>query len=128
MPAWLLHILIFCGITLALAAIAFLQTRRREGSGACCGYCGYDTTGLPSSVCPECGRDLELVGTRRPTRWYRLLPSTRTAIVLHWLLAALILVLSLRAKKYWVTLLIIIQTAIMVGFEEAVREMKRLVV
>ena len=27
-----------------------------------CGKCGYNVRGLPSSTCPECGSDLELVG------------------------------------------------------------------
>ena len=30
-----------------------------------CGRCGYDVRGLPTPVCPECGGDLGVVGTRR---------------------------------------------------------------
>ncbi len=45
----------------ALAAVA-LRTRawHREKvrrRGACCGSCGYELVGLPSPLCPECGRD-----------------------------------------------------------------------
>jgi hypothetical protein len=28
----------------------------------CCGKCGYNVRGLPSSTCPECGSDLDVVG------------------------------------------------------------------
>ena len=30
-----------------------------------CGRCGYSLHGLPSPVCPECGGDTHVVGTRR---------------------------------------------------------------
>ena len=39
-----------------------------------CGRCGYDVRGLPTTICPECGGDLERFGrvrqehVRHPTR------------------------------------------------------------
>ena len=37
-----------------------------------CGRCGYNVRGLPSDVCPECGGDLAVVGTRAGNRtWTR---------------------------------------------------------
>ncbi len=31
-----------------------------------CGHCGYDVRGLPTFICPECGRDLREVGILTP--------------------------------------------------------------
>lgn len=43
-----------------------LQTPRAAQS---CAFCGYLTTGLPSSICPECGQDLNVVGVKQPRSW-----------------------------------------------------------
>ena len=37
----------------------------RRGPPPLCGACGYDTTGLTSLVCPECGADLRAAGITR---------------------------------------------------------------
>ena len=65
----LLALLVIAG----LGAMSIWSRRRpaapqTSGPGARCGSCGYDTTGLTTSLtCPECGADLRRVGiTRRP--------------------------------------------------------------
>jgi len=65
---------------LAAAVIVFLRAQRlpaTDDEEARCGFCGYRTRGLPTSTCPECGRDLNVVGIRRPTSWNRLTPAQR---------------------------------------------------
>ena len=57
-------------VLLALAAVAFVAVRavwfparrRNAVSAPSCGRCGYNTTGLASLTCPECGGDLRAVG------------------------------------------------------------------
>ena len=49
-----------------------------------CGRCGYDVRGLPSRVCPECGGNLRVVGTRR-----RRPPLDRRGWIILWSLAML---------------------------------------
>jgi hypothetical protein len=39
--------------------------QRDPAAPPACGACGYDTTGLTSLTCPECGADLRVVGIRR---------------------------------------------------------------
>jgi hypothetical protein len=46
----------------ALMRAGFLASRFVEGV---CGRCGYSLRGLPTPVCPECGADSLVVGTRR---------------------------------------------------------------
>ena len=43
------------------------------GDEARCGKCGYDVRGLPGSICPECGSDLDEVGRVAPSygRWQK---------------------------------------------------------
>lgn len=64
-------------LPLAAAAILYFaivdwsRTRRAARTlaaspgAALCGRCGYDTRGLPSATCPECGGDLREVGVVR---------------------------------------------------------------
>ncbi len=49
-------------LLLALAGLMwFIKRRRAQGAGTC-GKCGYNVTGLPTFICPECGSDLRDVG------------------------------------------------------------------
>jgi predicted amidophosphoribosyltransferase len=45
-------------IPMLLVAIptAWLWRRDRRHSPGCCPRCGYDLSGTPSGICPECGR------------------------------------------------------------------------
>jgi hypothetical protein len=47
LPAWP------AALSAALGLLALAPRRRRQGS---CTTCGYDLSGLPTGVCPECGR------------------------------------------------------------------------
>jgi hypothetical protein len=53
-------------ICAALAGRALRRGRRRRplvsGASPRCGACGYDTRGLTTLTCPECGSDLRIVG------------------------------------------------------------------
>lgn len=55
-----------------LAALALIclwiwrRTWAKGKDGPTCGRCGYDVRGLPSSICPECGSDLKVVGIVGP--------------------------------------------------------------
>ena len=74
------------GVFIAFTAVIVLVRRwllrgAKPGEDAC-GHCGYLVQGLPSSICPECGSDVEIVGTRRPSWWLNLPPSTRRNIAL----------------------------------------------
>ena len=58
----LLNVWVLVGLTLALAAVVGVRTYRQQQrtwwiDQGCCAACGYDLTGLPTKVCPECGRD-----------------------------------------------------------------------
>lgn len=60
-----------------------LLSRKRVSHGhSACAFCGYFTTGLPTSICPECGKDLNVVGIRRPTRWREFSPGARLGFTL----------------------------------------------
>lgn len=70
----------FFGTGGLLVLLAYLGGRRRRlnpreveqaGGPVGCGQCGYDVRGLPSSICPECGSDLDDVGrlTSRFRKW-----------------------------------------------------------
>jgi len=52
----------------ALVVLWVLGRRRREAATAApvCGACGYNTVGLTSLTCPECGSDLRAVGILTP--------------------------------------------------------------
>jgi hypothetical protein len=47
-----------------------------------CASCGYNVQGLPSSICPECGSDLDIVGRLTPQfrRWQAVPPLLRAAM------------------------------------------------
>ena len=69
------------GYVALLVAVTVLLRKQRlrptDAEEARCGSCGYLTRDLPTSICPECGRDLNVVGTRRATFWNRLTPAQR---------------------------------------------------
>ncbi len=71
-------------VVLAPAVAAWLRRRiMRPGAELpACARCAYIVFGLPTSICPECGTDLYVVGTRRPTFWVRLSPRWRMIILL----------------------------------------------
>ena len=70
-PAGPLLVMVGIGALAALlAAVVVTFVRRRAGRAAAgtapgCAACGYDTTGLTSLTCPECGADLRAVGISR---------------------------------------------------------------
>lgn len=74
----LLCIELLCIVLAALtvAAVLFIRRRRRV-TAPCCRACGYDVRGLPSSICPECGSDLESVGILRPGQSRPMTPAQR---------------------------------------------------
>jgi hypothetical protein len=67
-----LALLIACLPALILFASAIARARSRRASEfieGVCARCGYSLQGLPSgTICPECGADTSIVGTRRPRR------------------------------------------------------------
>jgi hypothetical protein len=66
----LVEILVVAAVVAAIFAVARLlwPPGRRTGlaSEPACGRCGYNTTGLASLRCPECGSDLRAVGIVTP--------------------------------------------------------------
>jgi hypothetical protein len=83
--------LVFIGTGVLLVVLAWAGSRRRRlspkqveagGYPAACGRCGYDLTGLPGRICPECGSDLELVGRLSPRfHLWAAVPVTARTIV-----------------------------------------------
>lgn len=82
----------FFGTGALLVLLAWLGSRRRKlsprqiaagGYPAACGSCGYDLTGLPGHICPECGSDLDLVGRLSP-RFHRWQSVPVTARLIVW--------------------------------------------
>ena len=75
-PAGYFLLFVLIGLAVALVARALSNARggaasspARAGAPPGCGACGYDTTGLASLTCPECGADLRVAGiTRGPTK------------------------------------------------------------
>lgn len=72
----------FAVVTAAIPLARWWLMRGPNPGEQACGHCGYLVFGLPSSICPECGHDLNIVGTRRPSRWLELCPLTRLLICL----------------------------------------------
>jgi hypothetical protein len=87
--------IVFVATGVLLAVLAWAGGRRRKlspkqlaagGIPAACGSCGYDLTGLPGHICPECGSDLDLVGRLSPR--FRLWSNAPvTARVIIWTVA-----------------------------------------
>jgi hypothetical protein len=66
-----LAVLVACLPVLILFASALARARPRTPSDfieGVCGRCGYSLQGLPGTICPECGADTSIVGTRQPRR------------------------------------------------------------
>jgi hypothetical protein len=66
-----LAVLAACLPVLILFASALGRMRTRRPSDfleGVCGRCGYSLHGLPGTICPECGADTSIVGTRQPRR------------------------------------------------------------
>jgi hypothetical protein len=80
-PSWVVGAAALC--MSATAVMLYLRRQRKAAadSEARCGACGYRVFGLPSSICPECGSDLNVVGLRRPPRWNLLSRSARARIL-----------------------------------------------
>src|SRR6188474_1599547 len=66
---------------------------RLSGPAPRCGACGYDTTGLTTLTCPECGADLRAAGiTRgRPTSTPGGFAASAFLFVVLWAVCGLIL-------------------------------------
>ena len=83
----------FVAFTVAILLVRRWLMRGAKPGEDACGHCGYLVRGLPSSICPECGSDITVVGTRRPSWWLNLLPAKRrnmTLVVWHlWWLGAI---------------------------------------
>ena len=86
-------------------------TRPAGQENASCGYCGYSVEGLPSRTCPECGRDLDVVGIRRRSPWWVFSAGTRLLLsllsfTLAYALAAILIWIPfdthLRPGRFWV--------------------------
>jgi hypothetical protein len=60
--ALLLLLVLLCGFALGL----IYRRGGKQVSEPSCGKCGYCVRGLESSICPECGSDLRVVGILRP--------------------------------------------------------------
>ena len=87
----LLILLLTSSLAVLLAVVVFSSGRRAmrgatapgAGAGApSCGACGYDTTGLTSLTCPECGADLRAVGITRGRRAGALRGFVASALVM----------------------------------------------
>ena len=65
-----LLLVIALGAFASLPAILRRLAGRRGGNfvHGVCGRCGYSLRGLPTTICPECGANTAIVGTRRPSR------------------------------------------------------------
>jgi len=67
-----LAVLVACLPVLILFAGVLARARPRRASDfveGVCGRCGYSLQGLPAgTICPECGADTSIVGTRQPRR------------------------------------------------------------
>lgn len=68
----LLLVLCLPVLTLVAGGVARWWRRAEEFVQGVCGRCGYSLRGLPAgTVCPECGAETRVVGTRRPVRrWW----------------------------------------------------------
>ena len=75
-------LIVFAVATAAILLARWWLVRGAKPGEEACGHCGYLVYGLPSSICPECGHDINIVGTRRPSRWLGLRPITRLMICL----------------------------------------------
>ena len=61
-------------------------------TGPACGRCGYNTTGLTSLTCPECGSDLRAVGIVTAAASRRLtFPLAAAVFTLMWIFAGVLL-------------------------------------
>lgn len=58
-----------------------------------CGACGYDTTGLTTLTCPECGVDLRVAGIHRRGRTHSVgaFVASTLALLLAWIIAGMVL-------------------------------------
>jgi hypothetical protein len=81
-PNWFILLGVFVAFVLGARAIVRWGKRRPADEEGVCGHCGYSVKGLPSSICPECGSDLEVVGVRRGSFWFRLSPEQRNGLVI----------------------------------------------
>jgi hypothetical protein len=79
--SWWSSLALFVIATLGIVLASRREKRRSlSDDHARCGHCGYPIRGLPTSICPECGADRNVVGVRRPSGWNRQTPAGRGVI------------------------------------------------
>jgi len=82
-------LLVLVGLLLTSVVLFHWQRKKKRCPPyPSCGQCGYPTVGLPTSVCPECGSDLSIVGVIRGAPR---LPGPVIAALCYW--ASLVLTL-----------------------------------
>jgi hypothetical protein len=67
---------------LSIGGWVLLKRYYRSDGPIACGACGYPVRGLTSWTCPECGADLQAVGTTPPGRRLSGLPLYGWALLL----------------------------------------------
>jgi len=95
----LIPLLVFAAVLAALAVWRRWAGLMPLPDGPRCGRCGYNVTGLPSSICPECGSDLRAVGTATPRpRWT---PGRGLCLFLWTALVLWLAIWSLETVEEW---------------------------
>ncbi len=65
-PVGIYCLMAFYVATIGGAIVWRFLCRRDDKLEPQCGSCGYSARGLPTSICPECGGDLNVVGIAQP--------------------------------------------------------------
>lgn len=96
-PLWAIELAVSLAGLIA-AAVYLFHARRSGVASPSCGHCRYDIRGLPTSICPECGSDLTVVGILQPAEAS---PLTRPHLRLLWTFLMLALSPSLVELTVW---------------------------